>query len=207
MANQWFKFYGGEYLCDPKILQLNSQERSCWITLMCLASQTKDGTIKFLSEKQLLLMSGVTEDISVIKKFEEMDMIEVCNGNVTLRNWLKRQLSESIIRVRDHRMKQKCNGNVTTEENRIEENRIEENRKNIYGEFEKVLLTSEEYQKLIDRFGEQNTSLLISELDTGIASKGYKYKNHYATILNWARRKLTERVEKINNPKNKIHGL
>lgn len=64
--------------------------------------------------------------------------------------------------------------------------------KNNYGEFGNVLLKDEEYQKLISSFGEKNTKLLIAELDTGIASKGYKYKSHYATILNWARRKYQE---------------
>ncbi len=65
-----------------------------------------------------------------------------------------------------------------------------------HGEFKKVLLTSEEYEKLKLRYGEKNTEILIAELDTGIASKGYKYKNHYATILNWARRKFQEHQSK-----------
>lgn len=68
--------------------------------------------------------------------------------------------------------------------------------KSIYGEFKNVLLTPEEHQKLMERLGESNTNLLIAELDTGIASKGYKYKSHYATILNWVRRKTTQNTEK-----------
>jgi len=56
-----------------------------------------------------------------------------------------------------------------------------------YGEFNNVLLTDEEYQKLKDRFA-QETDNLIKELSIGIESKGYKYKSHYATILNWHRR-------------------
>ena len=67
--------------------------------------------------------------------------------------------------------------NVTSEENRIEENRID----NIdiytkYGEFQNIKLTQEQYDKLIIKFGEKNTPILIEELSTGIASKGYKYK-------------------------------
>jgi hypothetical protein len=55
-----------------------------------------------------------------------------------------------------------------------------------YGEFQNVLLTDEEYEKLKVKF---NSSLagMIENLSAGIASKGYKYKSHYATILNWDR--------------------
>jgi len=61
-----------------------------------------------------------------------------------------------------------------------------------YGELLNVLLTDDEHKKLIERMGVKNTQILIFELDMGIASKGYKYKSHYATILNWARRKAKE---------------
>lgn len=124
MANQWFKFYGGEYLSDPKMLQLNAVERSCWLTLLCLASQSEVGEIKFLSESQLFVLSGVHDsNISVLKKFEELDMIKICNGVVTLINWEKRQYSEGYSRVKNFR-KRKSNGedNDRREENRREEN-------------------------------------------------------------------------------------
>lgn len=128
MANQWFKFYGGEYLSDPKIVQLNAHERSCWITLLCLASQSEKGEIKFLSEKQLLVMSGVTENASndVLHKFEQLDMIRISNGIVTIINWEKRQYSEGYSRVKRFRERQSnTKANDRIEENRREENRIE----------------------------------------------------------------------------------
>ncbi len=65
-----------------------------------------------------------------------------------------------------------------------------------YGEFGKVRLSTEEHGKLEERMGERNTNLLIAELDTYIASKGKKYSSHYATILNWAKRKMMEHHEK-----------
>ena len=61
-----------------------------------------------------------------------------------------------------------------------------------YGEFNNVLLTDEEYQKLIDRFGESGALERIETLSTGIASKGYKYQKHYATILSWDRKDKKE---------------
>ena len=57
-----------------------------------------------------------------------------------------------------------------------------------YGEFNNVLLSDEEYQKLKDQFGQPGVSQWIETLSIGIATHGYKYKNHYATILNWERR-------------------
>lgn len=82
------------------------------------------------------------------------------------------------------------------DEVKLSKENIREEKRSIYGEFGKVLLLPEEYLKLVEKLGEKNTLILIAELDTGIASKGYKYKSHYATILNWARRKFTEHQEK-----------
>lgn len=73
----------------------------------------------------------------------------------------------------------------------------------IYGEFKNVKLKEEEYQKLIEKIGERNTSLLIEELSTYIASKGKRYSNHYATLLNWARRKVVE-LNKLETKKRTI---
>jgi len=65
---------------------------------------------------------------------------------------------------------------------------VKEPLKEFYGEFQNVKLSVEEYNKLIKRFGEQGTKDRIENLSTGIESKDYKYKNHYATILSWERK-------------------
>ena len=77
-----------------------------------------------------------------------------------------------------------------TEERRVEEKREEKKReeKQSFGkEFQKVKLTEKEFAKLTEKFGDR-TALLIDNLDSALASKGYKYASHYATILNWERR-------------------
>lgn len=58
--------------------------------------------------------------------------------------------------------------------------------KHKFGSRQNVLLTDDEYAKLKARFVDADEK--IENLSLGIASKGYKYKDHYATILNWARR-------------------
>ena len=51
-----------------------------------------------------------------------------------------------------------------------------------------VLLTKEEYEKLVDKFGKTIAESFIDKLNNGIGSKGYKYQSHYHTILNWVKR-------------------
>jgi len=59
--------------------------------------------------------------------------------------------------------------------------------RNIYGEFKNVKLSIEEYKKLSDKF---NGTLheKIEALSGYMKSKGKAYKDHYATILTWARK-------------------
>lgn len=59
--------------------------------------------------------------------------------------------------------------------------------KGIYGSFKNVLLTEDEYQKLVTQFTEAGCKERIETLSVGISSKGYKYKDFYATILSWDR--------------------
>lgn len=51
-----------------------------------------------------------------------------------------------------------------------------------------VELTKDEYQKLIERYGEKETLDKIENLALYIKSKGAKYKCHYSTILCWERK-------------------
>lgn len=64
--------------------------------------------------------------------------------------------------------------------------------KKAHGEFGNVLLTDDEFAKLQEKT--QNAWDLITELDQYIESQGKtkKYKSHYATLLNWSRRKAQE---------------
>ena len=58
--------------------------------------------------------------------------------------------------------------------------------KHKYGEYQHVLLTDGELEKIKTKFP-SNWESKIRELDEGIEMKGYKYNNHYLTILKWAR--------------------
>lgn len=142
MANQWFKFFGAEYLGDQKIISLSAAERSCWVTLMCLASNgSGDGVVNFITEPRLMMQSGLIPgtpeyDLStgIIKKLEMLKMIHIDNEMITLLNWQKRQQSylSGYERVKRYREKKRESAKkITSEENRIEENRRDKRRKKI----------------------------------------------------------------------------
>ena len=61
-----------------------------------------------------------------------------------------------------------------------------------YGLYENVLLTDEDYEKLKAEFPHNYTER-IERLSEYIASTGKKYKNHLATIRNWARNDLAKK--------------
>ena len=64
--------------------------------------------------------------------------------------------------------------------------------KKTYGECANVYLTEEEHSKIVN----DGLTGLIDELSFYIASKGDKYKSHYAVIKQWAMRRKREQAEK-----------
>ena len=70
--------------------------------------------------------------------------------------------------------------------------------KHKYGEYNNVLLTDDELQKLKTEYSDYEER--IERLSSYIASKGVKYKSHYATIRTWARND-TQKKGNANNEK------
>lgn len=77
--------------------------------------------------------------------------------------------------------------------------RGETDSKTLYGPF--VKLTSEEHEKLVEKFGDEGAQDRIDNLNEGIGSKGYKYKSHYFTILSWERKTKKDDVPAQNKTK------
>lgn len=71
--------------------------------------------------------------------------------------------------------------------------------KHHHGEYKKVMLTNEELDKLKAEFP-KDWKERIESLDAYIASKGAKYKSHYVTIRNWAKRDEKEQQAKAQAP-------
>lgn len=136
-------------LADPKYQRLNAAERSCWITLLCLAS-LDEGNVRHCEESYLIGHSGIDPASNdwhkchgVLMKFEMLGMISRARDDrgieyLVVKNWQKRQehTSESYERVKKHREKQRLLAQsagtvtpVTLQSNvRVEKNRVEKNR-------------------------------------------------------------------------------
>lgn len=84
-------------------------------------------------------------------------------------------------------------------DNNIDKN-IENNNREIkhrHGEYDNVLLTDDEYNKLINEY--PDIEKRIDRLSEYIASTGKKYKSHYATIRSWARKDRGTKSELTND--------
>lgn len=143
--------------------------------------------------------------------FERFGMIEIVDDILHVSNWEKYQNIEGMERIREqtrarvakHRESKRlaasnatCNATVTQcnatdkeEDKNKKKNRKKNNNmpKSAYGENGNVLLTDDEFQKIVDAFP-HDWNDRINNLSWYIASKGDKYKSHYATILSWARK-------------------
>lgn len=97
-------------------------------------------------------------------------------------------------------------GSLELGEDRVVEDSIEilppKTTKHKYGEYKNVLLTDEDYGKLMAEFP-CDYKERIERLSCYIASTGKVYKNHLATIRNWAKRDKEQtkpKAETSSNP-------
>lgn len=167
--------------------------KGCYMDL--LSAQFNSGPMSLEEIKTVLGSDFGSSWPTIQKKFK-------CENGLYFNERLQ---SERDKRVNYSESRRKNRTYVNHMENRNEDENII---KNNYGEFGKVLLTSEEHQKLITRFGELNTAILITELDGYIKQNGQKgekkYVDHYATIGNWARRKFTKHQQEVVKSKSSV---
>lgn len=67
-----------------------------------------------------------------------------------------------------------------------------------YGEYQNVMLTDDEYEKLKSEIPEYQD--MIERLSSYIASSGKKYKNHLATMRNWYRKEQQQNGKTESKP-------
>lgn len=153
-----------------------------------------------------------------LKTFEQFGMIEIINNMIFLSSWEKYQSIDRLTEIREqtrarvakHREKQKllaagqldgesnvtCNVTVT-QGNALEEDIDKDKDKNKsiskksprhkHGEYQNVLLSDDDLEKLKAEFP-SDWDQRIQRLSEYMASSGKSYKNHLATIRNWAGR-------------------
>ena len=112
------------------------------------------------------------------------------NRLITILRWKEYQGSEQQNEQQVNNKRTTSEQPVNTNKNvkKIENDKNVKKLKEIYKEkyLDEVFLAKEEYQKLIDKFGETLAKDYIQRLDNYMGSKGKKYANHYKTILMWA---------------------
>lgn len=134
----------------------------------------------------------------VLKRLEIEQQIEqqTCSRNrlITILNWQNYQCSEQ---QSEHRLNNNwttseqpvnTNNNIITKERKKKEKKEVPKRK--YGEYENVMLTDIDLEKLKSEFPDYEER--IERLSGYIASKGASYKDHLATIRNWAKRDIAK---------------
>ena len=147
------------------------------------------------SWRKILLFTGLKEDdmkVLIAKSF----VIPFESGVIVIRHWrmnnylqkdrLKPTIHQEELNKLDldennvYNLYTKCIHSI--DKNSIDKNSIEYN---IYGEFQNVKLTNEQYKKLEDK----NLLSYIEDLSIYLEKKPKKkYANHYATILSWSRK-------------------
>lgn len=119
-----------------------------------------------------------------------------CKGGAPLGNQNARKTTKKQPKTTKKQPNDNVNDN-NNENNNDNVNDIYLESKKTYGkEFGKVKLTDEEYAKLVERLGQDSTEEYINRLD-GWLAEGHQKKNHYATILNWWKKELSQNTSTL----------
>ena len=74
----------------------------------------------------------------------------------------------------------------------IEKEKEKKQKKKAYGEYSNVKLTDDEYNRLCNDYGQEQTRKAIDFLDAYIKEKGYKTKDHNLTLRRWVFKAVNE---------------
>lgn len=149
-----------------------------------------------------------------LKTFEQFGMIEIINNMIFLSSWEKYQSTDRLATIREkdrERKRRKREAEKLLPQNSMEIQRTsmdvpridiegdididKDKNKSIskksprhkHGEYQNVLLSDDDLEKLKAEFP-ADWDQRIQRLSEYMASSGKSYKNHLATIRNWARR-------------------
>lgn len=218
---KWFKFYGQDFLTDPKIKSLSVERRQIWVVLLCMANgEDKDGTIRFVREEEILSLAGIEfdgqtwhESLGFLNSFEKLGMITIDNENdngtydITLANYIKRQgeAKTGYERVKAWRARHKDDNNDNEHDNandntREDKIRIDKNREERETSSQKYLLTIpendlEEFTKKFECTPRQ-VKAKAEQLFNWCKANGRTKKDYKAFLRNALDRDFGRRPEK-----------
>lgn len=208
----WIKLH--RELMDKAIWKCSTKEQKIILIVLLMLASHKENEWEWNGKKFTVkpgqfvtsaksIMEKCGEGISrqnirtALVKFEKYDFLTIQSTKqgilVTIVNWELYQSVEGELTKELTNSQPTGNQQVTTIKN------DEKEKKDIYGDFSNVRLSRDEYEKLVNAYSEKTTKDFIEKLDAYIASTGKKYKNHYATILNWIRKEPN--IKKVDQEK------
>lgn len=90
---KWFRVYA-EIKDDPKVLELDFEQRWLWLSLLAMASDSSErGVVTFVRMRGLAasLRCDETTLTTALELLADLDMIEVGDGRITITHWEDRQ--------------------------------------------------------------------------------------------------------------------
>jgi len=217
-----FLFFPNDWLSSPDLNSCSLAAQGLWVRMLCYIYQSpKKGVLLLPSGKQIesktlaklcgeeeqkisILLSEL-EETGTFSRLEdgtiycrrvkrESDLIEARReagrlGGLKQKRSKDESKSEATLENEDESIIQPTSNNINvTEVDKLPEK--EKPTKEKFSEF--VLLKKEEHEKLIEKFGEKETTQMIERLNNYIGSSGRRYKSHYHTILQWAEKDKKE---------------
>lgn len=155
MKDPAFLFYPNDWTGGT--LTFSLAQKGAYMDLLVV--QFNQGSFSLEDVKQVLGTNFWMWDTKLKSKFTEKDGLYF--------NPRLQKEAEKRNNYTSSRRKNRMSGHM---EDRNENENIIKIIKNTYGEFQNVELFDDEYQKLVLALGEQNTKILIAELDTYIAT-------------------------------------
>lgn len=193
----WIKLHRRILECDFWIDAEESYDRrSAWIDLLLLANH-RDKKIVFngnvievkrgqylTSVRKLAERWGWGKDktLKFLRVLEEFQMVDRESDNFrTLLTIVNYEVYQGDADTEQTQVDTRSRHEQATNKNIKNDKKL----KNIYGNFQNVKLTQEEYDRLSSEFTEEKTIAAIEYLSEYIVRKGYKAKDHNLTIRKW----------------------
>lgn len=216
-----FRQFHMSFWTDPKIEEFTAEEKYLYMFLLTTPLTNLCGCYE-ISYKKIEDFTGVKKDKAekIIKALMNKGVVDysadtyellVLNWhkyNWTSSNLFRKPLAAEIENVKNCKFKAYLtdlfNGletkysidTVSEETDTVSEpkKKAEKVEKWAYGEYKNVMLTDEEYNKLLSKYGQELTDAAINKLDTYLleSKNKNKYKSHYAAMLNWVFKAVDE---------------
>ena len=210
---RWIKIYT-DMISNKKIKRIRKLPEGnnivlIWVFLLAQAGECNKSGALYLTDAIAFrpedLAIEFDYDVTVINlaliTLERFSMIEVFEEIIYIKNWDEYQNIEGMDKIREqtrlrnikYREKRKqlllSDVSVTSHDDTeldLELDLDKEINKKEYAQ--KVYLFDKEYQKLIERFGEDDTEYWIDKLSQYKVKKNKNYESDYMTVLSWDRK-------------------